>query len=232
MSNGWDQSAAAWIADQQGGGDFSRRHVMDAPMLARIRARQIGTALDLGCGEGRFCRMMQGLGIATTGIDPTEALLTEARRRDPQGHYIRAGAEDLPFPDAHFDLVVSYLTFIDIQGIDAAITQSARVLKPGAIFLIANLTSFASAGGWTDEEPRRFTMDGYLRERDSWAEWRGIRIRNWHRPLSRYMQLLLAAGLNLTHFDEPAPLPADHPRAERYRRAPWLMLMEWQKPRL
>lgn len=232
MSNGWDQSAAAWIADQQDGGDFSRRHVLDAPMLARIRGHKVATALDLGCGEGRFCRMMQDLDIATTGIDPTEALLAEARRRDPAGHYISAGAEYLPFADASFDLVVSYLTFIDIAAIEAAIAQSARVLKPGGIFLIANLNSFASAGSWTDEEPRRFVVENYLTERDSWPEWRGIRIRNWHRPLSRYMQLLLAAGLNLTHFDEPAPVPADHPRAERYRRAPWLMMMEWQKPRL
>lgn len=230
MSEGWDQSADAWIADQRDGGDFSRRHVMDAPMLARIRARRVTTALDLGCGEGRFCRMMQDLGIAATGIDPTEALLAEARRRDPQGNYIRARAERLPFSDDSFDLVVSYLTFIDIAEIGAAIRESARVLKPGGIFLIANLSGFASAGGWTDEEPRRFTMDDYLTTRASWVEWRGIRIRNWHRPLSHYMQLLLNAGLQLTHFDEPAPVPADHPLAERYRRAPWLMLMEWQKP--
>lgn len=230
MTDGWDQSARAWIADQQGGGDFSRRHVLDAPMLARIRGGNFATALDLGCGEGRFCRMMQAEGIATTGIDPTRTLLDEARRLDPNGRYLRAQAESLPFPAASFDLVVSYLTFIDIDGIKAAIAECARVLRPGGSFLIANLNSFATAGSWSDATPPQFTIDNYLDDSASWQEWRGIRIRNWHRPLSRYMQMLLATGLVLTHYDEPQPAPADHPRAAKYRRVPWHCLMEWRKP--
>lgn len=167
MNNGWDHSAGAWIRDQQDGGDFSRRAVLDAPMLARIRGQGFATALDLGCGEGRFCRMMQAEGILTTGIDPTAALLSEARRLDPTGYYVQARAEDLPFGDACFDLVVSYLTLIDIDGLDAAITEVARVLRPGGRFLIANLNSFATAGHWTDDTPRRFVIDDYATERAS-----------------------------------------------------------------
>ena len=80
-NNGWDDSAEAWIADMGDKGDFSRRHILDAPMLARIRGRGFQTALDVGCGEGRFCRMLAGEGIATTGIDPTARLLDAARAR-------------------------------------------------------------------------------------------------------------------------------------------------------
>ena len=70
--NGWDDSAEAWIADMGEEGDFSRRHVLDAPMLARIRGRGFRNALDVGCGEGRFCRMLAAEGIAATGIDRTD----------------------------------------------------------------------------------------------------------------------------------------------------------------
>jgi hypothetical protein len=44
------------------------------------------------------------------------------------------------------------------------------------------------------------------------------------------MKLLLAQGLILTHFDEPRPT-ADAPaaRAVDYVRAPWFMVMEWEK---
>ena len=57
-----------------------------------------------------------------------------------------------------------------------------------------------------------FRIDLYLEERANWLEWRGISIRNHHRPLSTYMKLLLAQGLRLTFFDEPAPT-ADAPAA-------------------
>jgi ubiquinone/menaquinone biosynthesis C-methylase UbiE len=54
--------------------------------------------------------MMQEAGIKTVGIDPTEKLLRQARRRDPNGDYRLGRAEALEFPDHSFDLVVSYLT--------------------------------------------------------------------------------------------------------------------------
>jgi SAM-dependent methyltransferase len=233
--SGWAESAAAWIADMGEEGDYGRAFVLDGPMLARVRGRGLATALDVGCGEGRFCRMLQEAGIATVGIDPTEELLRQARRRDPNGDYRIGRAEALEFPDHSFDLVVSYLTLIDIDDIDRAIPEMARVLRPGGRLLIANLTSFASAGpdaGWFPDSGRHlhFTIDHYLDERAEWVSWRGIRVKNWHRPLCRYMTLLLGAGLRLTHFDEPAPTGGDPERADRYRRVPWFLVMEWEKP--
>jgi len=41
----------------------------------------------------------------------------------------------------------------------------------------------------------RFCIDHHMEERVDWVEWRGIRIHNWHRPLSTYMSLLLDQGL-------------------------------------
>ena len=205
MDTGWPESAAAWIADMGERGDFAREHVLDGPMLARIRGRGFKTALDVGCGEGR--------------------------------------AEALAFPDASFDLVVSYLTLIDIADIGAAIPEMARVLRPGGALLIANLTSFSTAGlvwdpgtehstSWRRDADGNayFAIDRYLEERAEWVGWRGIRIKNWHRPLSSYMALLLGAGLELRHFAEPAPTGGDPERAHRYGRVPWFLIMEWEKP--
>ncbi|AWB25604.1 class I SAM-dependent methyltransferase [Methylobacterium currus] len=232
MSNGWDESAAAWIADMGEAGDFGRACVLDAPMLVRLRGRDFRRALDVGCGEGRFCRMVRDLGIETVGIDPTDVLLRRARARDPEGTYIPGRAEALPFGDGAFDLVVSYLTLIDIPDIRAAIPEMARVLAPGGTLLIANLTSFSTAGGWSEDADgvRSFRIDGYLDERAEWAEWHGIRVHNWHRPLSLYMNLLLGQGLVLRHFDEPMPHGGDPARVARYRQVPWFLMMEWEKP--
>ena len=101
--------------------------------------------------------------------------------------------------------------------------------------LIANLNGFSTAGmpdGWVREDggKLRYSIDHYLDERAIWVAWRGIRIQNWHRPLSTYMGLLLGHGLELVHFAEPAPIGGDPAKAERYRRVPYFHLMEWRKP--
>lgn len=234
MSDGWDGSAAAWIVVQGSDGDWGRRHVLDAPMLARSTGRGFRRALDLGCGEGRFCRLLQARGLTTVGIDPTKALIERARQLDPTGEYHVAGAETLPLPAASFDVVVSYLSLVDIADLHRAIAETHRVLVPGGTFLIANLQSFNTAAdpaGWTHEPDgsRRFCIDHYLEERTTWVAWQGIRVRNFHRPLQTYMTALLAAGFRLVHFAEPAPVSIDDDKARRYRRAPNFLLMEWEK---
>ncbi|MDQ8726908.1 class I SAM-dependent methyltransferase [Bradyrhizobium sp. LHD-71] len=235
MSNGWDESAAAWIADQGERGDFSREFVLDTVMLKRIEGRDFKTALDVGCGEGRFCRMLRARGIAVTGVDPTCALLQKARELDPEGDYREGRAETLEFADQSFDLVVSYLTLIDMPDIRRAIPQMVRILKPGGSLLIANVNSFISSCahlGWVrdaDGVHLHYPVDDYLDERSANVSWRGIQIENWHRPLSVYMKLLLEQHLQLVYFDEPAPHGGDAERARRYRRAPWHLVMEWRK---
>lgn len=235
MSDGWDESAAAWIAEQGEAGDFGRRFVLDRPMLARACRHGPGDALDVGCGEGRFCRAIRGCGLRPVGIDPTAALLARAQALDPDGDYRAGRAESLDFPDGSFDLVVSYLTLIDIPDVAAAVAEMARVLRPGGALLIANLTGYSTAvvgGGWRPdaEGVPRWSIDRYLEERADWAAWRGIRVVNRHRPLSDYMALLLGQGLVLRHFDEPAPHGGDPDKADRYRRVPYFLIMEWQKP--
>jgi SAM-dependent methyltransferase len=235
MSNGWEQSAQAWIASMGERGDWGRQHVLDPVMLSRVAARRFERALDVGCGEGRFCRMLAAAGIRVTGIDPTHVLIEQARRRDPSGDYRTGKAEDLRFEAATFDLVVSYLSLIDMADFRTAICEMSRVLKPGGSLLIANLTSFASCTpqGWIKDQegrPLYFPVDHYLDEFPSWVEWAGIRIENWHRPLAAYMAAFLGSGLELAFFSEPEPLTGEASRQAVYRRVPYFLVMEWRRP--
>ena len=237
MDNGWQESANAWIANMGEQGDFGRRYVLDPIMLERSTARAPRTALDVGCGEGRFCRMLKQHGIQVTGVDPTHELIEAARARDAGSEYLEKTAESLPFCDNTFDLVVSYLSLIDIPNIEAAIPEMARVLAPGGALLIANLNSFNTAccdTGWIKDAAGRriyYPLDNYLEERPMWVEFRGIRISNHHRPMSTYMRTLLDAGLRLSYFDEPSPsADADPETVASYRRVPWFLVMEWIKP--
>lgn len=233
MTAGWDHSAEAWIDVIGDDGDWGRLHVLDGPMLARIDAGSFRDAVDIGCGEGRFCRMMRDRGIRTIGVDPTAALINRARSVDPSGDYRITGAEALDLADATVDLAVFYLSLIDIDDLPAAIREARRVVRPGGRVLIANLQGFNTAAeplGWTREPDgtRRFCIDHYMTERPVLTEWRGISIVNWHRPLSAYMQGFLDQGFALRHFSEPAPT-IEGDKADRYRRAPNFLVTEWEK---
>lgn len=233
--SGWDASAQAWIDVQGEDGDFGRVHVLDAPMLAEVAALAPARVLDVGCGEGRFCRMLAQRGIAVTGIDPTAALIAEARRRHPQGDYHVAAAETMTLPESAYDLAVCYLSLIDMPDLDAALVRIVSAIRPGGHLLIANLTSFNTAAvhlGWVKlllGEPS-FPIDHYLDERARRTAWRGIDILNHHRPMKRYMQALLGHGLVLTHFDEPPATGGPPDKRDRYNRVPNFLIMTWKRP--
>ncbi len=162
-------------------------------------------------------------------------MISEAERRDGEGRYVVGFGEDLPFPDTTFDLVVSYLSLIDIDDAGRAISEMARVAKPGGRLVIANLTSFSTSSTIAGRRTRQDTKEEirplgqYLTEQKQWFEWAGLRVQNWHRPLSRYMQWFLGAGLILEHFDEPRPKSGPPDRISAYEAMPYLMVMTWKK---
>ena len=127
--------------------------------------------------------------------------------------------------------MVSYLTLIDIPDLGSAIPEMARALAPGGRLLIANLQSFNTAFPERDRlATGAIVVDRYMEERATVLEWDGIRVENWHRPLSTYMRQLLGAGLRLERFEEPLPTGGDPERVARYHAAPWFLVMEWRRP--
>jgi SAM-dependent methyltransferase len=232
----WERSAQAWIGAIRRG-DVNRDRLLDAPMLALAGDVAGQDVLDMGCGEGRFCRFLQERGARTTGLDPTPTLLAEAQRLHPAGTYLDGSATNLPFPDASFDLVVSYLTLIDIEDYRAAIREMARVLRPGGRLLIANMNSFVTtrSNPWVrgaDGAKLHLAVDNYFEERAEYPEWSGIAIVNWHRPFEAYLGALLATGLRLDAFQEPRPTPADvqqYPSMLDEYRVPLFHVMRWRK---
>src|SRR3954464_7709862 len=105
---GWTASADAWIALAPE--HATRTLLLDPAVLAECGDLQGKRVLDVGCGEGRFSRLLAARGAYAVGLDPIAPLLEAAlASRVGNERYILGAGERLPFGNASFDIVVFYL---------------------------------------------------------------------------------------------------------------------------
>lgn len=106
--------------------------------------------LDVGCGAGQIAIPAARAGIKVTGVDIATNLIEEARRRaDAEGLSIQfeeADAEELPFPDASFDTVVSLIGAMFAPRPDRVAEEMIRVCRPGGRIIMANWTPTGFVG--------------------------------------------------------------------------------------
>jgi ubiquinone/menaquinone biosynthesis C-methylase UbiE len=104
--------------------------------------------LDVGCGQGIDLAQYAAAGAHVTGIDltPHHAELARAHLRalELEGTVVTGDAESLPFADQSFDRVSSNGVLHHTPGIDRALCEIWRVLRPGgeARILVYNRRSF------------------------------------------------------------------------------------------
>jgi ubiquinone/menaquinone biosynthesis C-methylase UbiE len=111
--------------------------------LAEQEAPRPSAILDVGCGTGRLLRLAAARfpEADLQGVDPAPEMLRQARLAAASASRIgfhQSGAEALPFPDAHFQLVFSTLTFHHWADQPKATAEIARVLAPGGRWLLAD----------------------------------------------------------------------------------------------
>jgi SAM-dependent methyltransferase len=219
----WEEQAAWWQHGFTDGADPEYEEQI-LPLAAEELAGA-RTVLDVGCGEGQVARLAVAGGAATVmGIDPTWNQLVVARQRAGGARYARAGADGLPFPSATFDAVVACLVFEHIRAVDAAIAEVSRVLRPGGRFcFFLNHPLLQTPGsGWIDDQvldpPEQYWRIGpYLVEDETVEQVEaGVFIPFVHRPLSRYVNAMIGAGLLIERMEEPAPPPGFLALAHEY----------------
>ena len=115
-----------------------------------------GEAVDLGCGPGQLVIELarRAPGLHVTGIDLSDEMLTQgqdnARRAGvaERASFRRGDAQQIPFPDASLDLVVSTLSLHHWSDPVAVLDEIARALRPGGSFLIFDLRRDMIAPCW------------------------------------------------------------------------------------
>ena len=218
----WDSNAEAWAERVRTGTDHNRVHVLDRATLDLLGEVDGKRVLDLGCGEGRFCRILTERGASLTGVDLSSRMIELAREMEakkPQGVTYRvADAAELSFlPDASFDIVLAYLSLFDVPDYESAIREAARVLVPSGrfVFSISHPCFTMPGAGWETRYPNSFRDEDRLYHKvDDYLPARSYEVKIWptfnpivnhHRPLSEYAHALKGAGFVIRDIVEPTP---------------------------
>ena len=234
----WEAHAGWWQTAFTDGADAE--YVEQIVPLAAEHLAGATAVLDVGTGEGQLARVAAGSDGArrVVGVDPSWAQLVEAGKRGGGPLYMRAEAVALPFPDRAFDAVLACLVFEHIEGVDAAIAEVGRVLRPGGrfLFFLNHPLLQVPGSGWIDDhilEEQYWRIGPYLVEDVSLEEVdKDVFLPFVHRPLSRYVNAMASAGLLITRMDEPPPPPGFLSRAEEYSEAstiPRLLFLRAEK---
>lgn len=229
----WSDVSGQWI-------EWARAPKHDAfwtyrDTLLAFLGRGEGEALDVGCGEGRISRTLKECGYRVTASDPVAGMLDAARDAGSADDYVLASGEDLPFPDASFDLVMAYNVLMDVEDVPATLKEIRRVLRPAGQLVISIVHPFTDRGQFaTDEAASPFVIQGsyFGFDRFEGVEERAGRrmhFAGWSMPLETYAAAFEAAGLAITSMREPVPdIREEWAHMQRWTRIP---LYLWLKAR-
>jgi ubiquinone/menaquinone biosynthesis C-methylase UbiE len=173
-------------------------------LLERLVYRVNAMILDVGSGFGfPLLEIAQRFGptCKAIGVDPWENGIRKAREKAaaiglPHVSFVQCGAEDMPFPDAYFDLVVSNNGLNNVADERKVLQECARAARQGAqLVCTMNLP----------ESMQTFNAVMKLTLRQAGLEAQQERLKEHivarRKPLDYWRRLLLEAGWLIVHED-------------------------------
>jgi SAM-dependent methyltransferase len=162
----WEREAENWVRWARAPGHDAYWYYAPS-FFDQVVPKPGRRTLEIGCGEGRVARDLRQRGHHVTAVDSSLTLTRYARQADPDGRYLAADAEALPFADGAFDLVVTYNSLMDVANMPAAVTEAARVLEQSGSLCISVTHPVNDAGAFQGDDPiTPFVIEGsYLGKR-------------------------------------------------------------------
>ncbi len=153
MTSGPDRMAATRTSYDAVAGSYAdamsdelRHKPLDRALLTAF-AEQVrpvgagqGRVWDVGCGPGHVTAFLAGLGLNAAGLDLSDGMIAQARKRHPDLEFSVGSMTALPAPDGSRDGLVSFYSLIhmiDDADLRAALAEYRRVLTDGGLLLLA-----------------------------------------------------------------------------------------------
>ncbi len=130
-------------------GRFEKEPIIDRILHVRSHIR----ILDLGCGTGNYIRRQnehfnRDKSIEWIAADPSAQMLARAKEKEGDVTYIQSKAEDLDFPDGHFDFIVCNFAFHHFERKELALDKIQRFLREDGFFKLKNIAPERMEAWW------------------------------------------------------------------------------------
>jgi SAM-dependent methyltransferase len=106
-------------------------------VAARIAREQRSPVLDVGCGEGRLCRLLRDHQVDAVGLDRSPTMLSAVP--SPR---VLGDATALPFRDASFGTVAALYMLYHLPRPELALVESRRVLRSSGLFVAVTTSRY------------------------------------------------------------------------------------------
>ena len=107
--------------------------------LSLLPARRFDRVLEVGFGAGAVLRALAPVAreLHAIDLDADPKLVGAQLQRDGvAAQLVQGNVLALPYPDAHFELAVSFSVFEHLHEYERALREVHRVLRPGGLFLL------------------------------------------------------------------------------------------------
>ncbi len=213
-------NVANWYRDHLSSGGTYQDTVIFPGALRLLAPEANKRYLDIACGEGSFLKLVRSQQRAAElyGIDAAPSLVAHAEtlhRNDQRVHLAVADAQQFSriIAPNSIDGASCLMAIQNIEHIDRVFKEAAKVLKPGAPFVIVmNHPCFRapqqSGWGWDDARKLQYRrMDRYL---TAYAQpivahpgsAPSVKTVSYHRPLTTYVSTLRTAGFQVDIIEE------------------------------
>lgn len=139
MKQYWAERVPAFSAQRCREFQSPKQALWMAEFLRYLPADRLLRILDIGTGTGFFASLLTMVGHQVVGIDLTEAMITEAKRKGEQyqwnAEFHVMDAEAPAFPAASFDAIVSRNVTWTLPHLPKAYAAWHRLLKKGGVLL-------------------------------------------------------------------------------------------------
>jgi len=246
----WNAGADAWDEFVESGADYYR-HAVHGPALVRACAPVDGLdVLDLGCGQGFFCRELAKRGARVVAIDVAEQQIAYAKQHEEQEplgiEYLVMSATQAAerLQDRRFHLVTACMALQDMADVPEVLRCAFGLLHEGGrmVFSIPHPCTDTPFREWERDRAGNQTalkINYYFDSGPAVFHWSMKRLKcHWETPywrytLSEWSEMIAEAGFLTHRIHEPRPTEeqaGENPHIEDSYRLPIFLIFDLVKP--